>query len=165
MSKFFICNNVWFVTTSAPHKVKVSWCKTSCSTRKRRISSSSASKKCSRCGPDLVKAASGASAAYGHFVEKTLFWGLFEPNIPYFLLRMEKQELKMENWGWIKKIWGRRMENGEWRIKKSKLRMEGYGSVLRISSQDLKIRSCQNNIWYTYYHLSIIANQAILRTL
>ena len=38
--------------------------------------------------------------------EITLFWGLFEQNIPFFLLRMEKEELKMENLGWIKDIWG-----------------------------------------------------------
>ena len=36
--------------------------------------------------------------------EITLFWGLFEPNIPFFLLRMEKEELKMENLGWIKEF-------------------------------------------------------------
>ena len=42
-------------------------------------------------------------------------WGLFDPNIQYFLLRMEKEELKIDNWGWIKEIWGRSTENAGWR--------------------------------------------------
>ena len=54
--------------------------------------------------------------------EISLFWGLFEPNITYFLLRMQKEKLKMEIWDWIKGIWG-----WEWRIENSKLRMESCG--------------------------------------
>ena len=63
---------------------------------------------------DLEKDASGTC---GHFSEIRLFWGLFYPNIPYLLLRMEKEELKMENWGWITEIWGRRKENGRFRLQ------------------------------------------------
>ena len=41
--------------------------------------------------------------------EITLFWGLFKPNFLFFLLRMDKEELKIENLGWIKEILGRKM--------------------------------------------------------
>ena len=53
-----------------------------------------------------------------------------------------------------------RWENGERRIKNSKLRMEGYG--LRIGTQDLWIWSCLTNGWYTYFCSSFVANCEIL---
>ena len=73
---------------------------------------------------DLEKDASGTC---GHFSEIRLFWGLFYPNIPYLLLRMEKEELKMENGGWIKDIWGRGKENGRFRIEDGGLWIEDGG--------------------------------------
>ena len=42
---------------------------------------------------------------------------LFYSNIPYFWLKMEEEELKIDNWVTIKEIWGRRMKNGGLRIK------------------------------------------------
>ena len=44
--------------------------------------------------------------------EITLFWGYFESNILYFWVRIEEEQVMMENWGSIKQIWGRWMENG-----------------------------------------------------
>ena len=44
--------------------------------------------------------------------EIPLFEGHFEANIPYFCLRMEEEELKIKDGGFIKGICCRRMENG-----------------------------------------------------
>ena len=41
--------------------------------------------------------------------EITLFWGHFESDVLYFWMRMEEEELTMENWGLMK-------EDREWRI-------------------------------------------------
>ena len=58
--------------------------------------------------PDLEKAASGAC---GHFVGNPVILRPFLSNFPYFWLRMEKEGLKKENWGWLKVIWVKNMEN------------------------------------------------------
>ena len=47
-----------------------------------------------RLGADLEKAASGASGACGHFVGNH---AILRTNIRYFWMRMEEEELKMEN--------------------------------------------------------------------
>ena len=54
--------------------------------------------------PDLEKVASGASGACGHFVVNHAILRSFKQNILFLLMRMEKEELKMENLGWIKEI-------------------------------------------------------------
>ena len=66
---------------------------------------------------NLEKAASGASALVDILLEIPLFWGHIQSNNPYFWLRIKEEELRMENSGWIKEIWGMRMENRGFRIQ------------------------------------------------
>ena len=64
--------------------------------------------------------------------EITLIWGLCEPNIPFFLCRMEKEDLKTKNWSWIKEILGRRIEKGGFRIKNWGWSAMDWGLVFKI---------------------------------
>ena len=64
--------------------------------------------------------------------EITLFWWLFESNIPFFWLRMEEDELKMETFDWIKDIWGRRMENVAFIIENWGWRAVEWGDAIKI---------------------------------
>ena len=45
---------------------------------------------------------------------------------------MEEEELKMEKWGWIKEIWGRRMEKELFRIKKWGWKAMDWGKAIKI---------------------------------
>ena len=76
-------------------------------------------------GADLEKVASSASGPCGHFFGNPAslrsFW------VKYPVLRMVEEELTMDYWVWINKIWGRRMENRGLRIKSWGLRAMGWG--------------------------------------
>ena len=52
--------------------------------------------------PELKKGASGALVDI--LLEIPLFWGHFESEIPYFWLRIEEEEKKVDKLGWIKDI-------------------------------------------------------------
>ena len=64
--------------------------------------------------------------------EVPLFWGQFESNILNFSLRIEEKELKMENSGQIRGIWGRRMENGGLKIQDWGMRDVVWGWNIKI---------------------------------
>ena len=81
---------------------------------------------------DLENAASGASGACGHFDGNHTILRIFEPNILNFLLRTEKGELKMKNWGWMKDILGRRMQNWGFRLQNWWWRAMNWGYALKI---------------------------------
>ena len=58
--------------------------------------------------------------------EIPLFWGHFQSNIPYFCLRIDEAELRMENWGWIKEIWRKKMEISVLRIQTNNTKIYNY---------------------------------------
>ena len=88
--------------------------------------------------PDLEKAESSASSAYGHFVQNPAILRTFYVKNPAFLTedggrRVEEGKLRIDQC----KL---RLDNGKLRIKKSEMRLAGC--ELRIYKQDLRNLPC-----------------------
>ena len=62
----------------------------------------------------------------------------FWENVPCFWPRLEDKVSRTENWGWLKEIWSKRMENRGFRIQNRGWRVVDWGQAIKIWGIDFK---------------------------